>query len=37
MHLHVGTVSHGAIKVGDAVELRVDGERRAWRCAPIIR
>jgi len=28
LHLHLGTVSHGTIKIGDAVELRVDGERR---------
>jgi alanyl-tRNA synthetase len=28
LHLHIGTVRHGAFKLGDAVELRVDGERR---------
>ena len=28
LHLHLGTVSHGTIKVGDAVELRVDRDRR---------
>src|SRR5271154_4351830 len=28
LHLHLGTVRHGALKLGDAVELRVDGERR---------
>jgi alanyl-tRNA synthetase len=28
LHVHLGTVRHGALKVGDAVELRVDGERR---------
>jgi alanyl-tRNA synthetase len=28
LHLHLGTVRHGALKVGDAVELRVDGDRR---------
>src|SRR6185312_815191 len=28
LHLHLGTVTHGAIKIGDAVELRVDHERR---------
>jgi alanyl-tRNA synthetase len=28
LHLHLGTVSHGTITVGDAVELRVDHERR---------
>jgi alanyl-tRNA synthetase len=28
LHLHLGTLTHGAIKVGDAVELRVDRERR---------
>ena len=26
--VHLGTVAHGALKIGDAVELRVDGERR---------
>jgi alanyl-tRNA synthetase len=26
--VHLGTVAHGALKVGDAVELRVDHERR---------
>jgi alanyl-tRNA synthetase len=28
LHVHLGTVTHGALKVGDAVELRVDGMRR---------
>ncbi len=28
LHLHVGRVRHGRLKVGDAVELRVDGDRR---------
>ncbi len=28
LHLHLGTVRHGTLKVGEAVELRVDGERR---------
>jgi alanyl-tRNA synthetase len=28
LHLHLGTVRHGTLHVGDAVELRVDGERR---------
>jgi alanyl-tRNA synthetase len=28
LFVHLGTVAHGAFKVGDAVELRVDGERR---------
>jgi len=28
LHLHLGTVRHGTLKIGDAVELRVDGERR---------
>ncbi|HEX3881852.1 MAG TPA: alanine--tRNA ligase [Stellaceae bacterium] len=28
LHLHLGTVSHGTLKIGDAVELRVDHERR---------
>jgi alanyl-tRNA synthetase len=28
LHLHLGTVQHGRLKVGDAVELRVDGDRR---------
>ncbi|MBV9860382.1 MAG: alanine--tRNA ligase [Alphaproteobacteria bacterium] len=32
LHLHVGTVTDGALKVGDAVELRVDhGRRRRLR------
>ena len=26
--VHLGRVAHGALKIGDAVELRVDGERR---------
>ena len=29
LHVHIGKVTHGAIKVGDAVEMRVDGERRS--------
>jgi alanyl-tRNA synthetase len=29
LFVHVGTVTHGTLKVGDAVEMRVDGERRA--------
>ncbi len=28
LYLHLGTVRHGTLKIGDAVELRVDGERR---------
>jgi len=28
LHLHLGTVRHGTLKLGDAVELRVDGDRR---------
>jgi alanyl-tRNA synthetase len=28
LFVHVGTVTHGTLKVGDAVEMRVDGERR---------
>ncbi|WP_420348793.1 alanine--tRNA ligase [Pelagibius sp.] len=28
LHVHIGTMAHGSLKVGDAVELRVDGERR---------
>jgi alanyl-tRNA synthetase len=28
LHVHLGTVRHGTLKVGDAVELRVDGDRR---------
>ncbi len=28
LHLHLGTVRHGTLKVGDAVELRVDRDRR---------
>ena len=29
LHVHYGTMGHGSLKVGDAVELRVDGARRA--------
>jgi alanyl-tRNA synthetase len=29
LHIHVGTMTHGALKVGDAVELRIDAPRRA--------
>ena len=28
LHVHLGTLTHGTLKVGDAVELRVDGARR---------
>jgi alanyl-tRNA synthetase len=28
LHLHLGTVRHGSLRVGEAVELRVDGARR---------
>jgi alanyl-tRNA synthetase len=28
LFVHLGTVTHGTLKEGDAVELRVDGERR---------
>ncbi len=28
LHIHLGTVTRGALKAGDAVELRVDGTRR---------
>src|SRR6266481_396322 len=28
LHVHLATVTHGTLKVGDAVELRVDGTRR---------
>ena len=28
LHVHLGTVTHGTLKIGDAVELRVDGDRR---------
>jgi alanyl-tRNA synthetase len=28
LHVHVGTLTHGKLAVGDAVELRIDGERR---------
>jgi alanyl-tRNA synthetase len=28
LHLHLGTVRHGMLRVGDAVELRVDSTRR---------
>jgi alanyl-tRNA synthetase len=29
MHVHIGTLKHRALEVGDIVELRVDGARRA--------
>ncbi len=29
LHVHIGEVTHGRLKVGEAVELRVDGQRRA--------
>jgi alanyl-tRNA synthetase len=29
LHVHVGTLEGGALDVGDTVELRIDGERRA--------
>ena len=29
LHVHIGTLSHGSLKVGQAVEMRVDGRRRA--------
>jgi alanyl-tRNA synthetase len=29
LHVHIGTVKHGTIRVGDVVELAVDGPRRA--------
>jgi alanyl-tRNA synthetase len=28
LHVHLASVTHGVLKVGDVVELRVDGERR---------
>jgi alanyl-tRNA synthetase len=28
LHVHLGTLTHGTLKAGDTVELRVDGERR---------
>jgi alanyl-tRNA synthetase len=28
LHVHLGTLTHGSLKVGEAVELRVDGSRR---------
>jgi alanyl-tRNA synthetase len=28
LHVHLGRVTHGVLKMGDAVELRVDGTRR---------
>jgi alanyl-tRNA synthetase len=28
LHVHLGTMTHGSLKVGDAVELRIDGTRR---------
>ena len=36
LHVHLGTLTHGVLKDGDAVELRVDG-RAAGGCAPTIR
>src|SRR3546814_14869243 len=29
LHVHSGRMTHGSLKVGDAVELRVEGRRRA--------
>ncbi|WP_193371091.1 alanine--tRNA ligase [Pelagibius marinus] len=29
LHVHIGKMSHGELKLGDAVEMRVDGRRRA--------
>jgi alanyl-tRNA synthetase len=29
IHVHLGTLARGALKVGDVVDMRVDGERRA--------
>ncbi len=29
LHVHIGKMTHGKLEVGDAVELRVDGRRRA--------
>ena len=29
LHVHAGRIRHGAVKVGDAVEMKVDGVRRA--------
>jgi alanyl-tRNA synthetase len=29
LHVHVGKMTHGTLKVGEAVEMRVDGRRRA--------
>src|SRR5690349_16697112 len=28
LHVHLGTLTHGSLRVGEAVELRVDGTRR---------
>src|SRR5207248_38383 len=28
LHVHLGTLTHGALKVGEAVELRIDVPRR---------
>ena len=28
LHVHLGTLTHGSLKVGEAIELRVDGARR---------
>ncbi len=30
LHVHLGKIESGTIKVGDAVELEIDHERRAW-------
>ena len=29
LHVHLGKLTHGSLKVGEAVEMRVDGRRRA--------
>ncbi|MEQ9608700.1 MAG: alanine--tRNA ligase, partial [Kiloniellaceae bacterium] len=29
LHVHIGKLTHGSLKVGQAVEMRVDGRRRA--------
>ena len=33
LHVHIGTLRNGALSVGDAVEMRVDGGRRGKLCA----
>jgi alanyl-tRNA synthetase len=37
LFVHLGTVKLGTLKLGDAVELRIDEMRRAGRCLPTTR